>query len=71
MPPEPSSGSSFDFLSTAEVTAIVAAYLAEENGDAFRVASILLDYEVHPYVVISVLTNLRGKGRLPVHPSWL
>jgi hypothetical protein len=60
----------FDFVSAAEVDAIVRAYLAEENGDAYRIASIYLDNEIHPYVVISVLNNLRDEGRLPLHPSW-
>ncbi len=61
----------FDFVTTREVDAIVGAYLAEENGDAYRAATIYLDNEIHPYVVIAVLTTLRDEGRLPVHPSCL
>lgn len=61
----------FDFVSAYEVETIVRAYLAEENGDAYRVAGIYLDNEIHPYVVISVLNNLRDEGQLPIHPSWL
>lgn len=60
----------FDFVSAAEVDAIVRAYLAEENGDVYKIASIYLDNEVHPYVVISVLNNLKDENRLPLHPSW-
>ena len=60
----------FDFVTAREVDAIVGAYLVEENGDAYRAASIYLDNEVHPYVVVAVLTALRDEGRLPVHPSW-
>lgn len=60
----------FDFLDPTEVAAIVAAYIFEENGDAYRVAGIHLDNDVHPYVVIAVLNNLRDAGQLPVHPSW-
>lgn len=60
----------FDFVSSAEVQEIVTAYLAEENGDAYRVAAIYLDNEIHPYVVISVLNSLRDRGELPTHPSW-
>ena len=60
----------FDFVSTREVDAIVGAYLMEENGDAYRAAAIYLDNDVHPYVVIAVLTQLRDEGRLPTHPSW-
>ena len=60
----------FDFVSAPEVEAILQAYLAEENGDAYRVSGIYLDGELHPYVVIAVLNNLRDEGRLPVHPSW-
>lgn len=60
----------FDFVSAADVREIIRAYLAEENGDAHRVAAIYLDNDVHPYVVISVLNRLRDEGRLPAHPSW-
>lgn len=60
----------FDFVSVPEVHAIVGAYLVEDNGDAHRAASIYLDNDVHPYVVIAVLRNLEEEGRLPVHPSW-
>ena len=60
----------FDFLSAVEIEDIKRAYLAEENGDAYRVASIYLVDEVHPYVVVAVLNNLRDEGRLPAHPSW-
>jgi hypothetical protein len=60
----------FDFVSVSEVKQIIQAYLAEENGDAYRIAAIYLNNEVHPYVVISVLNSLRDQGRLPVHPSW-
>ena len=60
----------FDFVSEREMHAIVGAYLVEENGDAYRAASIYLDNEVHPYVVIAVLDTLRDQGRLPAHPSW-
>lgn len=60
----------FDFVSVPEVHAIVGAYLVEDNGDAYRAASIYLDNDVHPYVVIAVLNTLRDEGRLPIHPSW-
>lgn len=58
------------FVSVAAVHAIIGAYLVEENGDTDRAASIYLDSEVHPYVVIAVLNTLRDEGRLPTHPSW-
>ena len=60
----------FDFVSVREVNDIVGAYLVEDNGEAYRAASIYLDNEVHPYVVIAVLNTLRDEGRLPTHPSW-
>jgi hypothetical protein len=60
----------FEFVPPREVEMIVAAYLADDQGDAYTVAGIQLDGEIHPYVVISVLDRLRDEGRLPIHPSW-
>lgn len=60
----------FDFVSAAEVEEIVKGYLSEPYGDTYNVAYDLLSGDVHPYVVISVLNNLRDEGRLPAHPSW-
>lgn len=60
----------FEFVPPVEVRAIVRAYLAEDHGDAYRAAGILLDGAIHPYVVISVLNALRERGELPAHPSW-
>ncbi len=60
----------FDFVSAAEVKEIVKGYMAEPFGDPYNIAGGFLDGEVHPYVVISVLNNLRDEGRLPAHPSW-
>ena len=57
----------FDFVSVAEIRIIVEAYLAEENGDAYKIAGIYLDNKVHAYVVIAVLNNLLKEGRLPTH----
>ncbi len=60
----------FDFVSDDEVREIVRAYMAEENGDAYRICTDYLNCGLHHYVVIAVLDVLQEKGRLPKHPSW-
>jgi hypothetical protein len=60
----------FEFVPEAEVELIVRSYLAEPHGDVFRICSDFLDGEVHHYIVVAVLNNLRDEGRLPMHPSW-
>jgi hypothetical protein len=57
----------FDFITAYEVDFIELGYLAEPHGDAFNIAE---DSDIHPYIVIAVLRNLKEEGRLPVHPSW-
>jgi hypothetical protein len=59
----------FDFVSGEEVGRIVAAYLDEENGDAHNIAFYYFDDEIHWMIVTAVLTTLRDRGRLPIHPS--
>ncbi len=60
----------FDFVSAAEVRVILDGYMAEPFGDPYNIAATFLNDDIHPYVVISVLNNLRDEGRLPMHPSW-
>lgn len=61
----------FDFVTKEERDYMVRCYLAEPNGDAHLVATEYLNNEAHWMVVAAVLTALRDRGRLPMHPSWL
>jgi hypothetical protein len=59
----------FDHVTSAEMEAIIEAYMADDFGDPYNISGVFFEGQIHPYIVIAVLDSLQEKGRLPLHPS--